>query len=1172
VDGISANVKSPQESSAEVSPQDEERYSRQLYVLGARAHSLVRKSTLIVDGPLESGLLYEILKNVALSGVGSIILLLDDHQDIKNLHKCYHNEQYDDLGNAYRRAALEEINNSDDRDEVQMIIDFLQRLNPSLSVSFRYRSDLAAECSNRLQEVEEEEEKEEKVLASVYLCIDRPESTQLAANAICRNLHVPFVSADSVGVYGRVFCDFGPDFVVLDADGEAPRQTLVDRVEWIPQNSDDSTLLELMVYCVSDVKHDVSSGDLIQFHWRHGFEQQHGPIVGKVLYVKSPSQFTIKFQLDGHSDESYRNELVETLNKFAHYFSKLKQPRQVPFLSMHDALEAAKMNAATAHNEKQPQLFAQFDLDKSLDITRRNALMACFSALGQSASDRSHARLSSSIKQVSDDEYRKVFRLVRGSEFYTSICNLNGDRSSQKQPFEKIVKKFARCSDGKFVPVQALIGAIAAQEALKAVSNLYCPIQQFLLYDCDELLQEDKEGKQQIDTNAGEKLAPPLDDKFHNIAPGQTLVLGPEISIALARAKIFVVGSGAIGCELLKNLAASGAATDKRKGKIVVTDMDTIEKSNLSRQLLFRDSDVGKFKSIAAKQAVERFNSQVQIEVHTSKVGEDVLNSPFNDEFWSEKVDIVMNALDNVEARLFMDKQCVQNSKGMIDAGTLGAMGNVQVVVPFQSESYGSSMDPPDPSIPVCTLKNFPYEISHTIQWARDLFDGLYNRRPEQVNSNAKTVFSIGLVELSLRLQNKLGEEVAAETTKEIAEDIEMAIQILDEKTDLMESCIQWAVNLFDNLFVEAIKHLQQQHPEGSVDEDGQAFWSGSRRMPKILEYRGDAADDDEVQQTINRYIVDFVKSAARLRFEMYVCSDADGSTPSDAEVKSILAKADSYTGKYNIADAVSKVDEKIKEQDGELDVNLNVTEFEKDDEKNGHVTFISAASNLRALTYGITPVDALETRRISGNIVPAMITTTALVSALSCIELIKLVKGVPLRVHRNAFVNLALPFFAFTSPLPADPIVGMGGKTHTVWDRTIINEGKKSAATGGIKLSELLKKVEKKTGGCVSSLYYGPYMIYADFLHSDDEIIAHKSVLELIKEALTSDDELQNTEENVDDRAEKVRSSINVDEIEAKPYIELSGVVEDESTGEDAEIPIIRINRWKECIKQGDC
>lgn len=81
-----------------------------------------------------------------------------------------------------------------------------------------------------------------------------------------------------------------------------------------------------------------------------------------------------------------------------------------------------------------------------------------------------------------------------------------------------------------------------------------------------------------------------------------------------------------------------------------------------------------------------------------------------------------MNALDNVEARLFMDKQCVQHGKGMIDAGTLGAMGNVQVVVPHQSESYGSSVDPPEPSIPVCTLKNFPYEISHTIQGGKTVF------------------------------------------------------------------------------------------------------------------------------------------------------------------------------------------------------------------------------------------------------------------------------------------------------------------------------------------------------------------------------------------------------------------------------------------------------------------
>ena len=73
----------------------------------------------------------------------------------------------------------------------------------------------------------------------------------------------------------------------------------------------------------------------------------------------------------------------------------------------------------------------------------------------------------------------------------------------------------------------------------------------------------------------------------------------------------------------MKNLAAMGAGIMKSKGgRIILTNMDTIEKSNLSRQLLFRDTDVGKFKSTAAKESVQRFNPNVQIKVHTCKVGD----------------------------------------------------------------------------------------------------------------------------------------------------------------------------------------------------------------------------------------------------------------------------------------------------------------------------------------------------------------------------------------------------------------------------------------------------------------------------------------------------------------------------------------------------------------------
>ena len=68
-----------------------------------------------------------------------------------------------------------------------------------------------------------------------------------------------------------------------------------------------------------------------------------------------------------------------------------------------------------------------------------------------------------------------------------------------------------------------------------------------------------------------------------------------------------------------------------------------------------------------------------------------------------------------------MDQRCIYYQRSLLESGTLGTKGNVQVVVPNVTESYGSSRDPPEKSIPICTLKNFPNAIEHTIQvrWDR---------------------------------------------------------------------------------------------------------------------------------------------------------------------------------------------------------------------------------------------------------------------------------------------------------------------------------------------------------------------------------------------------------------------------------------------------------------------
>ncbi|KKA29342.1 hypothetical protein TD95_001943 [Thielaviopsis punctulata] len=184
--------------------------------------------------------------------------------------------------------------------------------------------------------------------------------------------------------------------------------------------------------------------------------------------------------------------------------------------------------------------------------------------------------------------------------------------------------------------------------------------------------------------------------------------VGLSLVHKIKASRVLMVGAGGIGCELLKNLVMSGYYD------IHIVDLDTIDLSNLNRQFLFRHEHIKKSKALVAKEVAQKFNPQCSITAYHANIKDAQFGIK-----WFKQFNLVFNALDNLDARRHVNRMCLAADIPLIESGTTGFNGQVQVIKKGVTACYDCTPKETPKTFPVCTIRSTPSQPIHCIVWGK---------------------------------------------------------------------------------------------------------------------------------------------------------------------------------------------------------------------------------------------------------------------------------------------------------------------------------------------------------------------------------------------------------------------------------------------------------------------
>ncbi|KAG5636460.1 hypothetical protein H0H81_007967 [Sphagnurus paluster] len=430
-------------------------------------------------------------------------------------------------------------------------------------------------------------------------------------------------------------------------------------------------------------------------------------------------------------------------------------------------------------------------------------------------------------------------------------------------------------------------------------------------------------------------------------------ILGEELYSQLPNTKVLLVGAGGIGCELLKNIVLVGF------GKITLLDLDTIDLSNLNRQFLFRTKDVKKSKALTAARTAGAFNPNVQLTPIHGNIKEPEYDIP-----WFQQFDIVLNALDNLDARRHVNKMCMAAQVPLVESGTAGYLGQVQPLLKDQTECFDCIPKPTPKTFPVCTIRSTPSQPIHCIVWSKSYLMGQLFGEDEDAGGELDEAEKQGENGKS-KFTSPPAQEIA--TLRKEAQAFNGVRVALRSKSPEVNKDVAQLV--FQKVFNADIKNLL-------IMSD---MWR-SRAPPVPLDFHA-------------------IMDGTFVLHNEAINGTNGSSIPNGSSTILKDQKALSLRDSVELfVDSTNRLAARLRTG------NESTISFDKDDDDT--LDFVTAASNLRSTAYGIGRKTRWEVKEMAGNIIPAIATTNAVVSGLIVLQALHL-----LRKNTKALRNVHLQY-----------------------------------------------------------------------------------------------------------------------------------------------------------------